>query len=55
LKYTGRYKAEVIVGKPGPVQLCEIVDDEVFKRLKDVEGTGRGSIQDTNPKYEWRN
>jgi len=55
LNYTGRHKAEVIVGKSGSAQLCEVVDDDVLKRLKDAEGTGRGPFQYTNPKYAWRN
>jgi hypothetical protein len=52
---TGRYKAEVIVGKPDPVKFCEVTDDEVLRRLKDAEITGRGPAQDTNPIYAWRN
>jgi hypothetical protein len=55
LNYDDRYTAEVSVEKPDPVQLCEVMDDEVLRRRKDVEGTGRGPVQDTNPKYPWRN
>jgi hypothetical protein len=45
---TERDTADAIVEKPGSMQLCEVMDDEVLRRLRDVERTGRGSVQDTS-------